>query len=237
MRAMLFMRPANVSRGPARGVYERLRSVMYSLIFIALGALAASDAHAANPAETFVQSTIDKTYAILNDDALNASERQQKFHALLVSAVDVRRVALFTLGPYVRDAAQADVETFAGVFADFLTAVYQRGLDNYAGPKVTGSSERARDDVIVNVTAAAPNGSASQLHLAFRVRQTTSGEHVITDLQVEGAWLALTQRAEFTAYLQQRGANIAQLAMELEKRAAQLRLAQSEAEIQRRRGP
>jgi ABC-type transporter MlaC component len=84
------------------------------------------------------------------------------------------------------------------------------------------------------VTARAPNGKASRLRLAFRVRQTSSGEHVITDLQVEGAWLALTQRADFTAYLQRHGANIAGLAMELQDRAAQLRLAQSESEIYRR---
>jgi len=228
---------ASLRPDSTRIIHRRLLSAMYVLAFLAFGVLFASESRAANSAETFVQSTIDKTYAILNDGALNASEREQKFHALLVSAVDVKRVALFTLGPYARDAAQPDVETFERVFADFLTAVYQRGLDNYADPKVTGSSERARDDVIVNVTAAAANGSASRLNLAFRVRQTSSGVHVITDLQVEGAWLALTQRADFTAYLQQRGANIAQLAMELENRAAQLRLAQSEAEIRRRRGP
>jgi phospholipid transport system substrate-binding protein len=208
---------------------------MYVFAFLlAFGVLFASEARAANPAETFVQSTINKSYAILNDGVLNASERQQQFHALLVSAVDGRRVALFTLGPYARDAAQIDVETFEDAFTDFLTAVYQRGLDKYTDPKVTGSSERARDDVIVNVTAASPNGSASRLELAFRVRQTSNGERVITDLQAEGAWLAITQRAEFTAYLQQHGANIAGLAMELEKRTAQIRLAQSESEIYRR---
>jgi phospholipid transport system substrate-binding protein len=228
------LRLASLRADSTKSVQRCLLSGMYVLAFLAFGLLFASEAHAANSAETFVQSTINKSYAILNDGALNASERQQRFHALLVSAVDARRVALFTLGPYARDAAQVDVETFKGAFTDFLTAVYQRGLDKYVGPKVTGSSERARGDVIVNVIAASPNGSASRLELAFRVRQTSNGENVITDLQVEGAWLALTQRAEFTAYLQQHGTNIAGLAMELEKRTAQIRLAQSETEIYRR---
>jgi phospholipid transport system substrate-binding protein len=213
---------------------EWLRAILSSFAFLAFAALAPSNAHAANLSETFIQSSIDKTYAILNDGALNASERQRQFRALLVSLVDVRRVALFTLGPYARDAAPADIETFEGAFTDFLTAVYQRGLDNYADPEVTGSSERAREDVIVNVTARAPNGNESRLRLAFRVRRTSGGEHVITDLQVEGAWLALTQRADFTAYLQRHGGNIAGLATELQDRAAQLRLAQSESEIHHR---
>jgi phospholipid transport system substrate-binding protein len=226
MSALLFLRSANKVAG--------LRSIVCALTFVAIGALAASDAHAANSAEIFVQSSIDKTYAILNEGALSSSERARQFHALLLSVVDVRRVALFTLGPYARNAAPADVEIFERAFAEFLSAVYQRGLESYAAPKVTGSTERAPDDVIVNVSATAPNGKGPQLRLAFRVRGTSSGEQSVTDLQVEGAWLAIVQRGEFTAYLQQHKADIASLGMELEKRTAQLRLAQSESEIHRR---
>jgi phospholipid transport system substrate-binding protein len=203
------------------------------LALIAIGALAASDARAASSAETLVQSSIDKSYAILNDGALGASEKEQRFRIFLQSVVDIRRVALFTLGPYARNATPADTKTFEDAFGDFLAAVYQRGLYNYASPKVTGSTERAADDVIVNVTATSPNGNGSPLSLAFRVRGTSSGQ-LVTDLQVEGAWLAITQRSDFTAYLQQHGGNLAALAMELDKRVEQLRLAQSESEIHRR---
>lgn len=203
------------------------------LVFLVVTALAAPEAQAANAAETFVQSSIDKTYAILDNVSLTASEREQRFRGLLLSVVDVGRVARFTLGPYVRNATPSDVETFERAFADFLAAVYQRGLDNYASPKVTGSTERAADDVIVNVTATAPNGKGPQLSLAFRVRGA-GAEKLITDLQVEGAWLAISQRSDFTAYLQQHNTDIVGLATELERRAAQLRLALSESEIHRR---
>ena len=210
-----------------------LRLVAQLLVFLLLTALAAPEAQAANAAETFVQSNIDKTYAILNDVSLTASEREQRFRALLLSVVDVGRVARFTLGPYARNVAPADLEAFERAFADFLTAVYQRGLDNYAAPKVTGSTERAPGDVIVNVTAMAPNGKGPQLSLAFRARGSGAGQ-MITDLQVEGAWLAISQREDFTAYLQQHNADVAGLASELEKRSMQLRLAQSESDIHRR---
>ena len=75
------------------------KSVVCLLAFVMIGALAASNAHAANSAETFVQSNIDRTYAVLNDGALSPPEREQRFRTLLLSVVDVRRVALFTLGP------------------------------------------------------------------------------------------------------------------------------------------
>ena len=226
MSAIVFSQPAKSA--------ARFKSVACLLAFVTIVALAASNARAANSAETFVQSNIDRTYAILNDGALSPLEREQRFRTLLLSVVDVRRVALFTLGPYSRNATQADVETFEHAFAEFLTGVYQRGLDNYASPKVTGSTERAPGDVIVNVTASPPSGRGPQLQLAFRVRSTNGTGQAITDLQVEGAWLAIVQRGDFTAYLQQHRADIAGLAMELEKRAAQLHLAQSESEIHRR---
>jgi len=201
------------------------------LMLFAIGGLAASDARAANSAEAFVQSGIERSYAILNDDALGASERQQEFHTFLLSIVDMRRVALFTLGPYARNASQGDLDTFERAFTDFLTVVYQRGLNTYTSPKITGSTERAADDVIVNVTANSPNGRGS---LAFRVRSTNGSGPLVTDLQVEGAWLAITQRGDFTAYLQQHGGNLAALATELDKRAAQVRLALSENDGRRR---
>lgn len=200
-------------------------------LLVAIGTVAASEARTANAAEAFVQSGIERSYAILNDDSLSGSARQEQFRTLLLSIVDVRRVALFTLGPHARNASQGDLDTFEHAFADFLTVVYQRGLETYSAPRVTGSTERAADDVIVNVTANSPNGRGS---LAFRVRSTNGSRPLVTDLQVEGAWLAIAQRGDFTAYLQQHGGDLAGLAAELDKRTAQLRVALSESEIHRR---
>ena len=218
MSAMDVLRPGKVLAGV--------------LVLVAVGALTASDARAANSAETFVQSNIERSYAILNDDTVDASERHERFRTLLLSVVDVNRVALFALGPYARNASQGDLDRFERAFADFVTVVYQRGLKTYSSPKVTGSTERAADDVIVSVTANSPNGRGS---LAFRVRGISGDRPAITDLQVEGAWLAIAQRSDFTANLQQHGGNLATLAAELDKRAAQVRLALGESEVLRRR--
>lgn len=220
MNTIHVLRPANVLAG--------------FLALVAIGALAASDARAANSAETFVQSGIAQSYAILNDGGLSGPEKEQRFQTMIRSIVDIRRVGVFTLGPYARNATPADMETFEHAFANYLTVVYQRGLDNYSSLTVTGSTERASDDVTVNVSAILASGKGDRAQLAFRVRGTRDGGQSVTDLQVEGAWLAITQRAQFTAYLQQHDSDIAGLAMELERRAMQLRLTQSESEIRRR---
>jgi phospholipid transport system substrate-binding protein len=216
----------------ATHVFRRANALaVFLALLVATGALAASNAPAANSAETFVRSGIERSYAILNDDSLSGSARQEQFRTLLLSIVDVRRVALFTLGPYARNASQSDLDTFERAFSDFLTVVYQRGLETYSSPQVTGSTARAADDVIVNVTANSPNGRGS---LAFRVRTTNGSAPLVTDLQVEGAWLAIAQRGDFTGYLQQHGSNLGALAAELDKRTAQVRMALSESDSRRR---
>jgi phospholipid transport system substrate-binding protein len=196
------------------------RAIMGALTCVALATfLPVPRARAADEAAAFVRSNIDKSYAILNRDASN---RQAEFRALLLSIVDTRRIALFTLGPYARGQSQAELDPFIAAFADYLVAVYKRGLDVYRGKmlEVIGSTERAPGDVIVN--AVVDGQGASKTHIDFRVRRQHGGANAITDLQIEGVWLALSQREEFTAYLQQHHGSIAELSSELQRKAGQM---------------
>jgi phospholipid transport system substrate-binding protein len=78
--------------------------------------------------------------------------------------------------------------------------------------------------VVVNADvvnpAAPPN--APVIKAAFRVRKTMDGKPIITDMQVEGIWLALSQRSDFTGYLQQHGGNVAALTENLKMQIQQL---------------
>ena len=61
-------------------------------------------AHAdATSAETFVQQSVDKEFAILKDTSLARQERETRSRALLRSIIDIKRVAMSALGPYARD--------------------------------------------------------------------------------------------------------------------------------------
>jgi phospholipid transport system substrate-binding protein len=210
-----------------RGVMGRFTRLQWLLVaFLGLGSLIAPlDARAANPAESFVQSSIDSSYMLLDDRTLDAALREQRFGDQLRSMVDTRRVALFTLGPYARETPKQDVEGFTSAFADFLTAVYRQALERYKNQsiRVTGSTARSDDDVVVNAVVGSNSGQSSSLHIAFRVRRSDTGGYVVTDLQAEGAWLALTQRADFISYLQRHGGNLMLLADELESRAERIR--------------
>ena len=187
--------------------------------------LSAPPARAAGAAENFVSSSVEKATAILNDPTLRSDERQERFRGFLLSISDPKRIAIFTLGTYARDASQAQLEDYVASFTDFVTAVYKKGLDTYRGQtiRVTGSIARGDSDAVVSAEIIAKDPSTPPSRIAFRVRKNEAGAFLVTDLQVAGAWLALTERSDFSAYLQQHRGDIGALSREVKHRAAQLR--------------
>jgi ABC-type transporter MlaC component len=178
-----------------------------------------ADAHKANEAELFVQASIDRGYRILNNKELSANDRQAQFREFLNSITDTKRVALFTLGTYARSASQSDTDRFMAAYDDFAAAMYQGYFDWYTGQslRVANSVVRSPDDVVVYADVTGPNGTP-QFKVGFRVRKDAAQRTIVTDFQFEGVWLALNQRADFTAYLQQNGGNFTALSSELQKR-------------------
>jgi phospholipid transport system substrate-binding protein len=194
-----------------------------SVVFVAFGAaMLPGNARAADTAESFVQAGIARGNAILNDPALSVEQRQSQFRDFVTTISDTRRIALFTLGPYARDVSPADIGSFTSVFTDFLADAF--ATYNGRSVKVVGSTQRSEDDAIVHAEVLDKEGKPP-LKIGFRVRKNDGGNNVVTDIQVEGAWLAVSQRADFTSYLQQHGGDIAQLSKALEERVTRLRLA------------
>jgi phospholipid transport system substrate-binding protein len=182
----------------------------------------------ASPAtEAFVQDTIDKGYVILNNTSLSDAERRQQFKTFMLALTDVRRIATFTLGQYANSATPAQIDDFVNAFTDYAVAVYETRLSQYRGQtmKVTGSDDsRGADDSVVNTEVVNPAGPANarRTRAAFRVRPGPGGRPIITDMQVEGIWIAITQRSDFISYLQQNRGNVPMLAEHLRAQARQL---------------
>jgi len=187
----------------------------------------AAFADEANTAETFVQQNIDKGYVILNGPSLPADQRHAQFRNFIVSVIDVKRIGMFTLGQYANGASKADIDTFTNVFTDYAVAIYEFRLSKYKGQtlKVTGSTQREADDVVVKADVVNPNAAANAapIRAALRVRKTSDGKPIITDMQVEGIWLALSQRSDFNGFLQQHGGRLSVLTDNLRMQTEQVR--------------
>jgi phospholipid transport system substrate-binding protein len=195
-------------------------------LFAALFVVLSAGARAASPAESFVQQNIDRGYAILKDSSLTDQERSVKFHGLLNNIMDSKRVALFTLGVYARSASPAQIDDFANTLSEFVAAVLQHDIAGNSRQTltVTGSVVRGPDDVIVNakLTGSARSNGAP-IDMGFRIRKDDNGGDTVVDVQVEGVSMALAQRSDFTAWLQQHRGNLPALTAELASRAQQFR--------------
>jgi phospholipid transport system substrate-binding protein len=177
------------------------------------------DAYQKNDAQAFVQTSIDSGYKILNNKDLSKEERSLQFREFVTTITDAKRVALFTLGNFSRTASEKDLETFFTAYQDLAAAMYQGYFDWYTGQvvRVSSSVVRSPDDVVVYADVLGPNG-ARQFKLGVRVRKNEAQKNIITDLQFEGVWIALSQRADFTSFLQQHNGDFAALTVEIRKR-------------------
>jgi ABC-type transporter MlaC component len=181
-------------------------------------------AAAANVAETFVDENIRKGLEILQDKKLTVTQRRDQFETLLLGLVDVRRIALFTLGQYRRSAPPEDVEAFVNAFKNYATAAYQSYFAKYTNQtlKVTGSTKRTDTDFIVQTLLADPNNSSQQpSEVDFRVR-TDTGKPVLVDVAYQGIWLSLEERDQFVAFLGQNNGNVRTLIAHLSELAVNL---------------
>ena len=185
-------------------------------------------ARANQATESFIQQNFDQGYAILNNTSLSEAQRREQFRTLLLGLAASKRIALFTLGMYGANASPADVDAFVQAFIHYSFAVYEKGLNRYQGQalKVTGSSDRAADDSMVQAQIGNPNqASAQPIKVAFRVRRNEAGGPTITDIVIEGVSLAATERDEFNAYLAAHNGSIPELIKRLNAMAEQPALA------------
>jgi phospholipid transport system substrate-binding protein len=190
-------------------------------LLIALGlSVLPLPAFAATPAETFVAGNIQTGLAILADPGLAPAARKAQFQTFLLGVTDMKRIALFTLGPYAATASQADKDAFANAFQNYAVAVYQSYFARYSGQTlaVLRSSQHAPGDFIV-VTNMLDKSGQPPLEIDFRVR-TDGPKPVITDFSVAGIWLAIAEQADFTGVLAKNGGSIAGLIQHLNTTAS-----------------
>lgn len=118
----------------------------------------------------------------------------------LTELVDVNATARFTLGRHARSLAPEKVDAYADAFETFLETTFENHAHRFTGAEVTvvGSRDRNERDSIVTVQVEMP-GQAPET-VRWRVLDR-GGEWKVVDVQVQGLWLAIEQRAQVAAIL------------------------------------
>jgi len=183
------------------------------LTLVLLAPLIATPALAdpAAEARAFVEDGVDRGIAILEETQPDDPARAERFRAFLGEIVDSRSVALFALGPYRRGADPALLDAYVESFRRYATASYESRLGDYGGQTIAVVNAVARSDKDVLVDGVIRSASGEDLaQVAFRIIRAPDGLRLF-DLRVEGIWLAVEQRNQFSAYLGRNNGDIQRL--------------------------
>lgn len=162
-------------------------------------------------AQEFVRSDLDRGLAILNDRSAPDPERRAKLRAYLNSFMDVRRMALFSLGLGRRSATPEQIEAFENAFRDYTITRFESLLTRYyAGQtvRVTGVSQDDPNSyriylVLDSLASVEKNRS---IDLGVKVIKD-NGRFVVTDVAAMGVWFSMEQRDAVNDYLLQTHGN------------------------------
>lgn len=157
-------------------------------------------------AEQFVRTDLQRGMDILNNHSLSDADRRAQIREFLTSLTDIRRIALFTLGPMRQYATPAQIDQFVDAFRNYAIAAYESQLSGYSGQSlsVTGSIQTAPNEYIVKTVLVDPAERAGRrsdpIEVDLRVAND-NGQYAVTDLAIAGVWLGFEERDQFTAWL------------------------------------
>jgi len=210
--------------------FGRVRLLLAAWAIALLGSLIllGQPALAETPAENYVRANVQRGLGILNNHGLPDAQRRAEFRDFLTSLTDIRRIAMFTLGAARRTASPADIDSFVNSFRNYAVAVYESRLSAYAGQslKVTGSTVHAANDYIVSTLLIDPTGKTDSgggpIEVDFRVLYD-NGRYVVIDVSIAGVWLAIEERDQFSAFLEENNNSISALVAHLNALTQRLR--------------
>src|SRR3974377_7902 len=100
----------------ANNVENRAGAFLAGVLFMLATLAASAPARAEGTAENFVASNVQRGLSILNNHSIPDIERRREFREFLTSLTDIRRIALFTLGPARRTATPEETDQFVNAF-------------------------------------------------------------------------------------------------------------------------
>jgi len=174
---------------------------------IALLIVAATGAAAdGKGADLFIQKVGQQAIDSLTGKDVNDAERQARFRKILNQTFEVPLIARFTLGRFWRRASEEQQKEYVGLFEDFIVQAYAARFRDYSGETFTVGKVREIDERDALVQSEISLTDGRRIVVYWRVRGN-SGFKII-DVIVEGVSMAITQRDEFSAIINQNGGKV-----------------------------
>jgi len=181
------------------------------LILASNGALAAS-----KNADEFIRTVGQQAIDSLTRKEMSDEQRQNGFRTILNRTFEVPLIARFTLGRYWRRASEVQQKEYVRLFEDFIVLAYAARFKDYRGEAFTVGKVREINERDALVQSLLVLKDGRKIVVYWRVRGKS--EPKIIDVIVEGVSMAITQRDEFSAIINQNGGKIDGLLTALRKK-------------------
>ncbi len=146
----------------------------------------------------FVKSTADKLVSVVNGQESDR-EKRAKLMQIIDGTVDVDGVARFCLGRFWRNASAEQQQRYTQLFHQVLVNNIAAKLGEYRGVRYTIGRTQQRDETaVVSTVIERPNNPPAKVDWII---SDPAGVPRIIDVVAEGASLRLTQRDDYTSYL------------------------------------
>jgi phospholipid transport system substrate-binding protein len=180
--------------------FSRRSFLAFAALPIAIGS---TTAFASAAAETFVSSVGNSVLAAARSNSVD------QFRALLKANADLPTIAIYSLGPYRKNLPKNMEAQYFSLVENYISKVFASHAKSLAGTKLTviGSSD-AGDSTLVRSEIAF--GGSRSIPVTWRLIKRGGGYRVF-DINVDGVWLASTQKTNFTSVLKKSGGDITAL--------------------------
>ncbi len=161
-------------------------------------------------AADFITKLSDDAFAVLRDKSLTKDQARAKFRVLLKGNFAVDEAGLRLIRRYRAPNSpvkltDAQLNAYRQALPDFLVNTYSDRLYDFASSKVTvvrTLPRGSRGDVDVYTRVTDPAGG-KPIDVIWQV--TGSSKPLVANITVNGVNIALTQEADFTAYIEKNG--------------------------------
>ncbi len=203
---------------------SKLLAYVVPLFLLVATAVPSAPAQAITPGEAsrFVSTLGDNAIAALGDESIDADQRQERLRGLLREGFALKGIGKFVLGRHWRAASKEQRARYLDLFESYILHSYGARFSQYSGETmrvVDEKDDRGKGRLVVSEIV---RGDGSSLIVQWRVREG-KGRLMIVDVVVEGVSLAITQRSEMAAVMQQKKGDIDALLDEIEGKVKDLR--------------
>lgn len=155
----------------------------------------------------FIDGLADQAFAVLRDKSLNRTQVKAKFRQMLRQNFAVDEIGTKLIRRHRATITPAQHSAYLSAFPDYIIDTYADRLFEYADSDVKviralPRGSRGDMDVYTRIISAK---STQPIEAIWSVKRQPSGQFQISNLTVAGVNLALTQEADFDAYIQRNG--------------------------------